>query len=310
MHENTTQQSAELEILKQNYQQFLEKAKKLKEEKDNLEAEKQKLKEEKENLIQELKEAYQKIEALANADLTLQEVQQKEQSVTKKNEKLELLRLELLKHSERQKNREENLKSREQLLQEQEQKLETTITAAKIKANEEAQKSIAEQIKDLDQRQARLKEEECKFQADKRKYEKDTDLKYRNENIERYNSEISKFYYEFIAVGVLLMTTLVSETLMNVSVLHNIGQDISAVWGIGDGIWGTIKGGIVFILSLAGFIGVFYTKNEAPAIIGGVLRLAFIIFVLNFSGRIGIDTAASVIEVFALICVSVRWLLR
>ena len=131
-------------------------------------------------------------------------------------------------------------------------------------------------------------------------------MKYRNENIERYNNEISKFYYEFIAVGVLLITTLISETLMNVSVFHNIGQDVSAVWGIGDGIWATIKGGIVFILSLAGFIGVFYTKNEAPALMGVVLRLAFIIFVLNFSGRIGINTAASVIEVFAVICAAFR----
>ena len=292
--------------MKQNYQQFLEKAKKLKEEKDNLEAEKQKLTEEKENLIQELTESYRKIENLNSADLLLQKAQQKEQSVNERSEKLELLRLELLKQNERQKNREENLNSREQLLQEREQKLETTITAAKIKANEEAQKSIAEKIKDLDQREACLKEEECKFQADKRKYEKDTDLKYRNENIERYNNEISKFYYEFIAVGVFLMTTLVSETLMNVSVLHNIGQDISAVWGIGDGIWETIKGSIVFILSLAGFIGVFYTKNEAPALMGVVLRLAFIIFILNFSGRIGINTAASVIEVFAVICAAFR----
>lgn len=272
----------------------------------NLEAENDSLKVENKKLAQELTQAYQQIANLNDADLLLQKAQQQEQNVKEKSEKLELLRLELLKQNERQKNREENLKSREQQLQELEQKLETTITAAKIEANEEAQKSITEKIKDLDQRQARLKEEECKFQADKRKYEKDTDLKYRNENIERYNNEISKFYYEFIAVGVLLITTLISETLMNVSVFHNIGQDVSAVWGIGDGIWATIKGGIVFILSLAGFIGVFYTKNEAPALMGVVLRLAFIIFVLNFSGRIGINTAASVIEVFAVICAAFR----
>ena len=251
MQENTTSQSAELEILKQNYQQFLEKAKKLKEEKDNLEAEKQKLTEEKENLIQELKEAYQKIEALANADLTLQDAQQKEQSVRKKNETLMQLKSSLQKKEEELKKRESSLNSKAYEIHKKEEGLETTITAYKREAlTELAAERIAVNQEKADNQKERQElnqyKAKCKKEAEEKAQTEVSELKkeLEEQKIECKQEVDDKAYSMFLKYfGILVINFALLMTLL-VSMLYLNHQTLAILFGkIGF----LIKGAVAFV---------------------------------------------------------------
>lgn len=301
MRENTTSQSVELENLKKNYQQFLVQAKEMMEQMEKLEAEKTALE-------QELKEAYQQIANLNYADLLLQKAQQKEQNVKEKNVKLENLRLNLLKKNEELKNKENELKFREQQLQEREQSLEATITAFKREAYEEANNSVVSKHQELSKQELFLIEQRLRFQEESNQYEKNIELKYKNQSIDRINQEITKFKVELITIGIILITLMALALVTNRSVFASIGQDIKVIFVIGSGIWETIIGVFALALTVIGFGGIFYFRNQAPSIIGFALRLSVITFILSISAKIGIDTATIVIEVFAIICGFLRML--
>ena len=192
-----------------------------------------------------------------------------------------------------------------------------TITAFKRKAYEDARESFIQERQELNDQRSSLIDERSKFQAEKQrfkdekeKYEKQIELKYKNQSIERFNQEITKTNGELIAIGIILITLMALAIITNRSVFENIGQDISVILTIGSDIWGTIIGIFALSITAIGFWGIFYFRNQAPSIIEFALRLSVVTFILSMSAIIGIDTAASSIEVFALFCASVRWWLR
>ena len=308
------------------------------------EQELQKLRAEMQSIQAELKAAYTKIETLNNSDLLLQQAQQHEQSAIAKKENAE----NLLKEQEQLKNsnaeKEKQLLQLQEELRKKEERLNQEVTAAKYKAQKDAETALAAQAYELGQREDAVNRRENRLKQTLKEYkekaQKDAEnsIKYQQINLDKewdrlekekesYTAklknqsleELSEYKLVIFSCLIITGTILAAEIAQNFDVYKYIGKDMwqmltsfmdafqepGAIWQrMITTIWAAVWRWSILYLALWGLLKTKIDDWDGMLLL--IIRLVPIIILTITAWRLGERETANYIEYLCLIYGVVR----
>lgn len=175
-------------------------------------------------------------------------------------------------------------------------------TEAKQKAKEEAENELKEQKDKLLEQEKEINKyiEDMKK---KLKAECDTYKQQLKDCAQKnYDDMVTYLFGEIIAAGIIVIIITMAEIVCHSDVIRIIASDIGVLSYIGYGGWVTIKGILGFLLWMLWLMGTFYFEpSKMESVLLLILRVAIILAVLVISTMIGSQTAATTIEIIAVI---------
>ena len=303
------------------------------------EQELQKLRAELQSLQEELKAAYTKIETLNNSDLMLQQARQLEQSATEKNANAEKLMTEQEQLQSANAEKEKQLLQLKEELRKKEERLNQEVTAAKYKAQKDAETALAAQAYELGQREKAVSNRENRVKQTLKEYkeqaqrEAERSIKNQQSNLdkewdrlakdkENYKNELKNqslkelFRYKLLIFNALIIigTILAAEIAQNFSVYKYILSDMwqmltsfidafqepGAIWrGAITTIWAAVWRWAIMYLALWGLLKTKLDDWDGMLLL--IIRLVPIIILTITAWRLGERATANYIEYICLL---------
>lgn len=308
------------------------------------EQELQKLRAELQSLQEELKAAYTKIETLNNSDLLLQQAQHHEQSAIAKKENAEKLMKEQERLQSANAEKEKQLLQLQEELRKKEERLNQEVTAAKYKAQKDAETALAAQAYELGLREEAVSRRENRIEKTLKEYkeqaqrEAESSIKNQQSNLDKewdrlekekesYQAklknqaleELSEYKLVIFSCLIITGTILAAEIAQNFDVYKYIGKDMwqmltsfmdafqepGAIWQrMITTIWAAVWRWAILYLALWGLLK---TKiDDWDGMLCLIFRLVPIIILTITAWRLGERETAHYIEYICLLYGIVR----